>query len=95
MTDATLTILVAAIPTTVAAITTMVVSLRTGRRVEEVHVATNSMKDALVARTRSDALQEGKAAGIAEQKAKQGAKEIATAAGHDAGVIEERDKHKP
>lgn len=37
----------------------LVVSVRNGRKIEQVHVATNSMKDELVAVTRKDALAEG------------------------------------
>lgn len=62
--------LVAAVPPTLTAAAALVVSLRTNRAVEQVHQATNSMKDQLVAVTRSDALQEGHAAGVAEGKAK-------------------------
>ena len=60
---------IATLPATIAAIGALIVSLRNGIKVEEVHKATNSMKDALVAVTRSDALQEGHAAGVAEVKA--------------------------
>lgn len=42
---------------------------RIAQKVEIVHKATNSMVDKLVNVTRSDALQEGKAVGKAEEKA--------------------------
>ncbi len=41
-------------------------------KVEEVHVATNSMKDALVEVTRDEALARGKLEGAAEQAKKEG-----------------------
>ena len=41
-------------------------SFRNGRKIEQVHVATNSMKDALVAATAKASLAEGMAAGLKE-----------------------------
>jgi len=59
---------VAATPPTIAAISALVISLRTEVRVEGVQHATNSMKDALVAAARQLALVEGYAKGVAEEK---------------------------
>lgn len=57
---------VATLPLTITAIGGLLAVLY---KVEQIHRATNSMKDALVATTRSDALQEGHTAGVAEEKA--------------------------
>lgn len=69
MNDLVIVALVAAIPPTMLALATLITSLRIGRKVEEVHHATNGMKDALMKVTRSDALQEGHSAGVADEKA--------------------------
>jgi len=52
--------------TALAAVGALGVSLWNQRAIHDVHVATNSMKDELVAVTRSDAKQEGIAIGRAQ-----------------------------
>lgn len=66
----------AALPPTIASTGALIVSLRAAEKVdnvaekvEVVHKATNSMKDAIIAVTRSDALQEGYTKGKTDQKA--------------------------
>lgn len=65
----------ATLPATIAAFGALLVagagvwvSLRTDKKVEQVHKATNSMKDALVAATRAEALQTGEAIGKAKEQ---------------------------
>jgi hypothetical protein len=48
MSDAVIIALIVAIPTTVTALAGLVVSLRNGRKIEQVHVATNSKMDQLL-----------------------------------------------
>ncbi len=67
MSDPVLIAIVVSIPGTIASIATLFVAMINGRKVEEVHKATNSMKDALVAA----ALAEGKMLGIASEKLRQ------------------------
>lgn len=62
MTDAVLAAVIASIPSTFAAIATLIVAVRTGRKTEQVHKEMNSMKDELVALTRVEA----HAAGVLE-----------------------------
>jgi hypothetical protein len=106
---------VASIPATVAAIGAFWVSVMNSRRVatvavtvgevkEEVHkveVATNSMKDQLVAATKSASLAEGRDLGVAEEQARRGAKDLVKAGeaaarreGHTAGGAEEKAEEK-
>lgn len=73
---------IAALPATIAAVTAMIYAIKSAARVQlveakvetvvvaidQVHKSTNSMKDALVQSTRRDALQEGHAAGVKDQK---------------------------
>jgi len=66
--DSVITAFIASIAPTLGSIATLYVSIKNGTKVDEVHKATNSMKDALVATTRSDALQEGRTAGLAEAR---------------------------
>ena len=68
--DTVWTAILTSLPMTIAAIATLVVAIRTGRKVEQVHIATNSMKDALVAKTEKEALARGIKQGTAEEKAK-------------------------
>ena len=73
MIDSDLTLIIVSITTTlntVAALGTLYLT----RKVEK---STNSMKDELVAVTRSDAKQEGITQGVADQKAKQAIIDIA------------------
>jgi len=51
----------------VTALGGLFVSIRNARKIEEVHKATNSMKDELVALTRKDGIAEG----IAQEKARE------------------------
>lgn len=78
---AVLIAVIASVPPTLTAAGALVVALKTqdkvavvADKVEVVHRATNSMKDALVKVTRSDALQEGHAQGVTDQKAAEKAK---------------------
>ncbi len=64
MSDTVLLALIAGFPATIASISALIVVLKTRRQVEEVHKATNSMKDALVAA----ALVTGHAAGVKEER---------------------------
>ena len=66
MSDPIILALIAGIPPTLASLSALIISLRNGKKVDEVHKATNSMKDALV----KAALIEGHAAGVAEEKAR-------------------------
>lgn len=68
--DAVIIALIACIPPTLTAAGALIVSINTQSKVEEVHKATNSMKDALVASTRSEALIEGHAEGVKDEKAR-------------------------
>jgi hypothetical protein len=56
--------LISAIPPTIASIAALVVSVKNSRKLDEVHHATNGMKDALVEATRVEATAVGKAEGI-------------------------------
>lgn len=67
-------LLLGSIASVITSVATLIVATRTRDKVETVHKEMNSMKDALVAVTRSDALQEGYTAGVAEQKAADPAK---------------------
>lgn len=67
--DIVLVALIGGTAPTLVALAGLVVSLRNNKKIEAVHLATNSMKDALVTTTRSDALQEGRTAGVAQEKA--------------------------
>lgn len=57
---------VAVLPATIASIASLVIAANTQTKVEEVHKATNSMKDALVAAAKI----EGRVQGAADEKAK-------------------------
>lgn len=70
---AVLIAVIATVPPTLTATGALIVSLKTQDKVEEVRHSTNSMKDALVAVTRSDALQEGHTAGVQDEKDRKGA----------------------
>jgi len=61
MSDAVLVALIAATPPTILAIISLF-------KIEKVHKATNSMKDALIVSTEKEALARGKIVGIAEEK---------------------------
>jgi len=69
--EALVVAIVTSVPPTLAAVVTLVVGLRSSRkiarRVEEVHRATNSLTDRLVASTRLEA----HAAGIKEERERQ------------------------
>jgi hypothetical protein len=64
MTDGFAIALFASIPPTLTALAGLIVSLRNAKRIEEVHVATDGMKDALVA----GAGREGHAKGVKDEK---------------------------
>jgi hypothetical protein len=51
MSDAVIIALIVAVPTTLTALASLIVSLRNGRKLEQVHVATNSKMDLLLAVT--------------------------------------------
>lgn len=57
--------LIAILPATIASVAALIVAFSTNAKVEEVHKATNSMKDALVAA----ALLAGHTQGVADEKA--------------------------
>jgi len=59
---------IAQILTALAAVGGLIISWSNSRKIEEVHKATNSMKDELVAVTKSDAFQTGITEGRALQK---------------------------
>ncbi len=63
--------LIASIPSTIVALRTSAKVEAVADKVEVVHKATNSLKDELVAVTRSDALQEGHTAGVKDEKSAQ------------------------
>jgi hypothetical protein len=48
MSDAVIIALIVAIPTTLTALAGLIVSMRNGRKIEQVHVATNSKMDLLL-----------------------------------------------
>lgn len=60
---------IAALPATIAAIGTLLVSLRGLVKIEQVHKATNSKMDKLLAVTETAARAEGKIEGKAEEQA--------------------------
>lgn len=66
MSDAVLVALIVSIPSTIVAFANIWLQFRNGRKVEEIHKATNSMKDELVAATRAAAL----LTGAAEERAR-------------------------
>jgi hypothetical protein len=65
--EAVLVALIVGIPATLGAIGAIIIGIRTTRKIELVHKATNSMKDALVAVTEKEALARGKKEGRAER----------------------------
>ncbi len=66
MSDLVLVALIMAIPPTLASLASVVMAWKTGKKVEEVHKATNGMKDALIA----SATREGHAAGVLSEHAR-------------------------
>lgn len=69
--DTVLIALITGIPPTIASIAALIVSVKTlavsarnSRKLDDVHTATNGMKDALVEATRSEATAVGKAEGV-------------------------------
>jgi type III secretory pathway component EscS len=70
MTDQVLLAIITAIPPTVAAVAGLIIGIVNRGKIKEIHIATNSMKDALVAATRSEALMEGHAAGVAQEQSR-------------------------
>lgn len=64
----------------VTSLATLIVSLHNTRKIQEVHTATNSMKDELVKTTREKSLLEGheagRIAGVADEKARQNEAEL-------------------
>lgn len=56
----------AAIPPTVASLAALIIALVNRGKIEQIHKATNSMKDQLVEATRAEAMQVGREAGIKE-----------------------------
>lgn len=61
---------IATLPATLGAIGALILSVKNGRKIEEVHKATNGMSERLNAVTRESALQEGHTAGVADEKAR-------------------------
>lgn len=70
MSDPVLIALIGATGTFLLSLVTLVSQIITVRKVEQVHKATNSMKDQLVAATKSDALKEGHSQGVSDEKAR-------------------------
>jgi hypothetical protein len=64
MSDIIWVAIITAVPSTVAAI----LGFRNSSKIEQVHKATNSMKDELVAATKSSAFQAGQTSGRKERK---------------------------
>ena len=60
--------ILALLPATLASLVTLVIAVKALVKIEQVHIATNSMREALVLATRLEALLEGRAEGRAEQK---------------------------
>lgn len=86
MTDAISIALIVAVPTTITSVATLIVAVKSAQKVEEVHRATNSMKDALVAA----ALIEGHAKGVQDEKSRKDTKDANIAE----GVQKEKDHFK-
>lgn len=78
--------LIASATSTVASIITLIVTIITNRKVEQVHVATNSMKDALVASAKI----EGHAEGVRDEKIKRATRDSVVAVAHADGVRDEK-----
>lgn len=57
--DATLATIITTIPVTLASIASLIIAIRNDKKVEAIHKATNSMKDALVASTDKEAFARG------------------------------------
>jgi uncharacterized membrane protein len=51
MSDAVIIALIVAVPTTLTALASLIVSMRNGRKIEQVHIATNSKMDQLLSVT--------------------------------------------
>lgn len=68
--DAVLIALVSSIPVTVTSIAALIIAIKNTHKVEEIHKATNSMKDALVLSTEKEALARGIKQGTTEEKAR-------------------------
>lgn len=79
---------IAVLPMTIASVATLFTAMNTSKKVEEVHKATNSMKDALVAA----ALVAGHAQGVLDEKAAKKAKDAETAAARVEGANEEKSR---
>lgn len=76
LSDVVLVAIVAAVPPTIVSLCGLILGVINRNKIELIHKATNSMKDALVEVTRSDALQEGHTAGVKDEKEAQKAKEV-------------------
>jgi hypothetical protein len=72
MSDPVIIALIVAVGPTLIGLFNVYMTHRNSGDIKQVKEATDGMKDALVAVTRSDALQEGHAIGVQEQKDKQG-----------------------
>ncbi len=77
---------VAVLPATIASVAALIVAIGTSAKVEEVHKATNSMKDALVAA----ALLAGKAQGVEEEKQRAMVRDIQEGVARAKGVADEK-----
>lgn len=69
--DTTITAIVVAVPPTILAFGTLIVQIKSIAKVEAIHKATNSMKDALVAATEKEALARGKKEGASDERERQ------------------------
>ncbi len=81
---------IAVLPATIAAVAALIVSLGTSVKVDEVHKATNSMKDALVAA----ALLAGRAQGVEEEKSRALIRSIQSEADRAKGAQDAKEAKK-
>lgn len=72
MSDPVLIALVASLPPTLLALATLVVAFKAAKNIQKVELATNSMKDALVAATEAEALARGIKQGKRQERAEPG-----------------------
>lgn len=67
--SAAITAFFASLPATLTALAVLIKQLKTDENVKKIEVATNSMKDALVAATKAEGLAVGHAKGVADERA--------------------------
>lgn len=79
---------ITALPLTITQIITLVVTIRNSAKTEAIHVATNSMKDALVKATQEQA----HAQGVLDEKARKAGADALVEKGRVLGITEEKEK---